>query len=80
MIFKCVISNSWGFCANLLSCSHLSPGAPQHAFYDLNAFRFIEFCLKAKNIIYFGKCSILEKNVCSALGGWSLLQVLIRSS
>lgn len=40
----------------------------------------IEFCLVAKNIIYLGKRSVLEKNVCSALGGWSLLQVLIRSS
>ena len=80
VILKCVISNSWGFCANLLLFSHLSPGGPQHTFYDLNAFRFIEFCLMTENIIYFGKRSILEKNVCSALGGWSLLQVLIRSS
>lgn len=34
----------------------------------------------AENIIYFGKGSTaLEKNVCSALGGWSFLQVLMRS-
>ena len=31
---------------------------------------------RVENIIYLGKGSIaLEKNVCSALGGWSFLQV-----
>lgn len=43
--------------------------------------RCVKVCLcKVKNVVYFGERSLWENNVCSAVVGWSVLQISFTSS